>query len=192
MRRRSRASSKLPNARSRKAKTQKAVRRSSSSVAIRETEVTRFHRERDEALERETATSEVVLRLISKSPGDLKLVFRSILEHATRICNANFGTLFRFDGENSYPVAQFNTPATLLEVLTRRGPFKPTKGIVGSAFERMMRTKRVVHTVDDAAEPNPGNAAKFAGARTTVRGSGAGQPLRGPSSRQCEDRRRLA
>jgi hypothetical protein len=77
MRRRSRASSKLANARSRKAKTLKAVRRSSSSVTGQETEVARFHRERDEALERETATSEV-LRLISKSPGDLELVFRSI------------------------------------------------------------------------------------------------------------------
>jgi hypothetical protein len=99
MRRRSRASSKLAKARSRKAKTLKAARRSSSSVAGRETEVGRFHRERDEALEREAATSEV-LRLISSSPGDLELVIRTILEHATRICNANFGNLFRFDGEN--------------------------------------------------------------------------------------------
>ena len=83
MRRRSRASSKLAKARSHKAKTLKAVRRSNSSVATRETEVVRFRRERDEALEREAATSEV-LRLISKSPGDLELVFRSILGNATR------------------------------------------------------------------------------------------------------------
>ena len=40
---------------------------------------------------------------------------------------------------------------------------------MGSGFERMMRTKQVVHTVDDAAEPYPGNAAKFAGARNIVR-----------------------
>jgi len=165
MRRRSRASSKLAKARSRKAK---AARRSTSSATGQETELARLARERDEALERENATSEV-LHLISKSPGNLELVFQSILENATRICQANFGTLFRFDGENSYPVAQFNTPAALLETLTRLGPFKPTKGIVGSGFERMMRTKQVVHTVDDAAEPYPGNAAKFAGARTIVR-----------------------
>jgi two-component system, NtrC family, sensor kinase len=95
MRRRSRASSKVATARSRKAKTLKAMRRSSSPTAAQETEAARFHRERDEALDREAATSEV-LRLISKSPGDLELVFRTILEHATRICNANFGNLFRF------------------------------------------------------------------------------------------------
>jgi two-component system, NtrC family, sensor kinase len=98
MRRRSRASSKLTNARSGKAKTLKAARHSNSPVAGQETEAARFHRERDEALEREAATSEV-LRLISKSPGDLELVFRTILEDATRICDAKFGTLFRFDGK---------------------------------------------------------------------------------------------
>ncbi len=101
MRRRSRASGKLANARSRKAKTPKAVRHGSSSASGQEPEVMRFRRERDEAQLRETANSEI-LRLISKSPGDLELVFRTILEDATRICNANFGNLFRFDGEKFY------------------------------------------------------------------------------------------
>src|SRR3974390_2383332 len=68
------------------------------SIAGQETVVARLTRERDEALLRETANSEI-LRLISKSPGDLELVFRTILEDATRICDAKFGTLFRFDGK---------------------------------------------------------------------------------------------
>ena len=88
-------------------------RRSASTVRA-ESESDRLRRERDEALLRETANSEI-LHLISASPGDLELVFRTILEHATSICNANFGTLFRFDGENLLPAAQFNTPTPLLE-----------------------------------------------------------------------------
>src|SRR6516162_7069297 len=76
----------------------KAKRRRGVSVAGQETVVARLTRERDEALLRETANSEI-LRLISKSPGDLELVFRTILEDATRICDAKFGTLFRFDGK---------------------------------------------------------------------------------------------
>ena len=105
----------------------KAARNRGASIG-QETVVARLTHERDEALLRETANSEI-LRLISRSPGDLELVFKTILENATRICNANFGTLFRFDGESFHPVAQFNTPAALLEAFTRRGPFKPTPGI---------------------------------------------------------------
>jgi hypothetical protein len=53
-------------------------------------------RELDEALEQQRATSEV-LRVISSSPGELELVFQTMLAHAIRICEANFGALFRFE-----------------------------------------------------------------------------------------------
>ena len=124
MRRRSRGSGNQPKARRRKSATlkrrtaPKATRNRGASIAGQGKVVARLTHERDEALLRETANSEI-LRLISKSPGDLELVFRAILEHATRICNANFGNLFRFDGKNFYPVAQFNTPAALLEEIGR-------------------------------------------------------------------------
>src|SRR5215468_1842950 len=130
----------------------KAKRNRGVSIAGQETVVARLTHERDEALRRETANAEV-LRLISKSPGDLELVFRTILEHATRICNANFGNLFRFDGENYHPLAQFNTPAALLEALTRRGSFKPTPG---TSLDHVVRTKQVFHRADMAAEAVPG------------------------------------
>ncbi len=123
-----------------------------------------FKRERDEALLRETANSEI-LGLISRSPGDLEIVFRTILEDAIRICNAKFGTLFRFDGENLYPAAQFNTPAALLETHTRRGPFKPQPG---SSLDHVMRTKQVIHRADVAAEGIPSMAGRLGGARSLV------------------------
>jgi class 3 adenylate cyclase/putative methionine-R-sulfoxide reductase with GAF domain len=142
----------------------KATHTRGVSPAGQKTVVARLTHERDEALLRETANSEI-LRLISKSPGDLELVFRSILGNTTSICNANFGTLFRFDSENFYPVAQFNTPAALLEAQIRHGPSKPTPG---ASLDHVMRTKQVFHTADMAAEPVPGLAAKLGGARTQV------------------------
>ena len=135
-----------------------------SHAAKPELDVARLLRERDEALLRETANSEI-LRLISKSPGDLKLVFRAILENATRICNANFGNLFRSDGESFYPVAEFNTPAALHEAITRRGRFRPKPGI---SLDHVMRTNQVFHSADMTAEPVPGFAAEFGGARSQV------------------------
>jgi class 3 adenylate cyclase/putative methionine-R-sulfoxide reductase with GAF domain len=169
MKRRSRTGASVKSRR-RKAATPKrgnasnAPRKRGASIAGQETVVARLTRQRDEALLRETANSEI-LRLISSSPGDLELVFRTILEDATRICNANFGTLFRFSGENLYPVAQFNTPAALLEAQTRRGPFPPAPG---TAMERVMRTKQVSHSADKTAEPVPGFFAEHGGARTQV------------------------
>ena len=141
MRRRSRAGGEPVKTRRRKTVTlkrrnaPKAVRRSGSSAVGLSEQVAVFKRERDEALLRETANSEI-LRLISKSPGDLELVFRTILENATGICNANFGNLFRFDGENLYPVAQFNTPAALREALKPSSPSR-TRGCSTSCGNRL-------------------------------------------------------
>jgi len=117
-----------------------------------------------ESLEQQTATSEV-LRVISSSRGELEPVFQSMLENATRICEAKFGNLFRFDGENFHPAAQFNTPAALLEAQTRRGPFQPAPG---SQLDRVMRTKRVSHTADYAAEAVSSPAVTLGGARSFV------------------------
>ena len=105
----------------------KAKRSRGVSIAGQETVVARLTHERDEALLPETANSEI-LQLISKSPGDPELVFRTILEHATSICNANFGTLYRFDGKRFHPAAQFNMPRAFLEEEARRGSFEPRPG----------------------------------------------------------------
>ena len=121
-------------------------------------------RERDEALEQQAATAEV-LRVIASSPGELEPVFNAMLTNATRICEAKFGTLFRYDGKLAYRVASVGTPATLVEFQKQRGPFTPDPH---GYFGRCLRTKAVVHVADELAEPKPGVAAAHGGARSTV------------------------
>ena len=78
-------------------------------------------RELSELLEQQTATSEV-LQVISSSPGDLQPVFATMLENAARICGANFGNIFRWDGDALHLIATHNTPPALSEARRRSPP----------------------------------------------------------------------
>jgi signal transduction histidine kinase len=129
-----------------------------------EKEVRERTAELSEALERQTATSEV-LGVISSSPGALEPVFQTILENAVRICEAGFGTLFRFDGGMFHYAASHGTPPALVEFQRQRGPSLPD---VGSLLDRVLQTRQVTDSADYAAEPVSGPPVRLGGARSTV------------------------
>ena len=106
-----------------------------------------------------------MLRVISSSPGELEPVFQAMLANAVRICEAKFGTLYRFNGELFHLAAQFGTPQKLAAFQRKRGPFLP---LPGSSFYRAMRTKQACQTADLAAQAALGPPAKFGGARSFV------------------------
>ena len=124
-----------------------------------------------ELLEQQTATSEV-LQVISSSPGDVEPVFQAMLENAVRICDATFGNIYRWDGENLHLVAANNTPGSFVQARARIGLHPGANDPVG----RMIVTKAVVHTADLAAERdyierrNPGiiAAVEVGGVRTLL------------------------
>jgi two-component system NtrC family sensor kinase len=128
-------------------------------------------RELSESLEQQTATSEV-LQVISSSAGVVEPVFQAMLENAVRICDATFGNIYRWDGENLHLVAANNTPGSFVQTRARIGLHPGANDPVG----RMIVTKAVVHTADLAAERdyierrNPGiiAAVEVGGIRTLL------------------------
>ena len=121
-------------------------------------------RELSESLDQQTATSEV-LRVISSSPGELETVFQAMLENAVRICEAKFGSLFRFDGKAFDLAAKFGTPPELVEAQRQVLLTGPTPD---GLLDRAMRTKQVIHTIDATKDATVGLAARFGGARSTI------------------------
>ena len=118
-----------------------------ASSAVEETKVARLTHELREALEQQSATSEV-LRVISSYPGDPQPIFQAMLKNAVRLCDAEFGNIYHWDGDALHLVATQNAPPAFAEArrLTtgRPSPKTPTG--------RMIANKKVVHIADLRAE----------------------------------------
>ena len=120
-------------------------------------------RDLSEALEQQTATAEV-LQVISSSPGELEPVFQAMLENATRLCESKFGMLYLHENVAFRLVAAHNTPPDFTEYQRNRGLFQPR---LGGQLARLLHTKTVAQSVDDAAESDPNiTAARLGGARS--------------------------
>ncbi len=138
-------------------------------LEARDRELAEARKHLAEALEQQTATSEV-LRVISSSEGELQRVFEIMLANATRLCGAEFGILNLDDGDVSRIAAVYNVPPAL--AATQNVPFRihPKSGQA-----EICRTKQVVRIDDIRAmppylegDPRLVALADLGGARTTV------------------------
>jgi GAF domain-containing protein len=170
MRRRSRAGGKSadpqpPKTAARKSRiARKLTRPPSSSAASTETKVARLARERDEALEREKATAEV-LRVISSSRGQLEPIFQAMLQKATRLCEASFGNMLLYEEGLLRRVAFHNTPPKYNEYNEKQPLLNPEKV---PSLGQLVRTKRPIQVVDMAVTEPDSPIHRLGGARTLL------------------------
>jgi GAF domain-containing protein len=111
-------------------------------------EVEARSRELSESLEQQTATSEV-LGVISSSPGELEPVFQTMLANAARLCEANFGMLFRYDGHVFRAEAVRDVAPEFAEFLLRETIRPDSRRALG----RLLETRAPIHIADMSAEP---------------------------------------
>ena len=135
-----------------------------AAQAVIAIENARLLNELRESLQQQTATADV-LKVISSSPGELEPVFKAMLEQATRVCDAKFGILFRYEGSLFHPVASLDLPPAFADFMDKQGAFAPQPG---QLFGRLCQSKTVIHVVDRATEPNLSPSVRYGGVRSTI------------------------
>jgi GAF domain-containing protein len=102
------------------------------------------NRDLTEALEQQTATSEI-LSVISSSPTDVQPVFDTIVKNAARLCEGSGASVVRYDGEMFYLVAQYNISAEIRDAMQRMFPTPPTRQF---GMTRAVLDSAVIHIPD--------------------------------------------
>jgi GAF domain-containing protein len=96
-----------------------------------------------ESLQQQTATSEV-LQIISSSPSDLAPIFDKMLENATRVCGAEFGSMILVEADMLRQAALYNAPPALAAARANKVlPLHPQ-----SSMTTAIRSRQVVHIED--------------------------------------------
>jgi PAS domain S-box-containing protein len=103
--------------------------------------------EQREALERQTANTEV-LEVINSSPGNLQPVFDAMLERAVRLSESAFGLMSLYENDRFTRVALYGVQRSLLEPESSLPPPGPS-----NALSCLRDGEDVIHTVDLAASP---------------------------------------
>ena len=135
-----------------------------AAQAVIAIENTRLLSELRESLQQQTATADV-LKVISSSPGELAPVFQAMLEQATRICDAKFGIVFRYERGLFHPVASLDLPSAFADFMVKQGAFAPQPG---QLFGRLCESKTVINVVDRATDPIPSPSFRYGGARSSI------------------------
>jgi signal transduction histidine kinase len=121
----------------------KPVRNRRVSALSRDTEVARLARELVEALEQQTAASEV-LQVISRSPGELQPVFAAMLANATRLCEASYGAMWLCEGD-AFRGAAFHGDLPAAYTQQYGTSFRPSSE---TTLARVAQTRKPVHVAD--------------------------------------------
>ena len=118
-----------------------------AAIAI---ENVRLFNDTREALERQTATAEI-LKVISSSPTDVQPVFDTILENAVRLCDSPRAAVFRYDGQRVHLAATRNWTT---EALAKAAAEYPRPADPHQMNGRILSTGKVVHIEDALTDPS--------------------------------------
>ena len=130
--------------------------------------LTKAHAQVTEALEQQTATSEI-LRVISSSPTDIQPVFDTIAASATRLCDALFSLVFRFDGATITLVADDgSSPPERLEAIRSAYPAAPGRKSVAAQAILERRVIAIADAQSGSEYPHFAERAKAIGYRSMV------------------------